>query len=82
MSFMDAPDVAALLGEFDVVNAKPPLWKFALLKRQPKTPDFLRMGVSGEEEIYRYSFKITEIFRGNQKQDQPRVPYAADLSGG
>jgi hypothetical protein len=27
---------------------KPPLWHFALLKLQPETPDFLRMGVSGE----------------------------------
>src|SRR5271156_1550923 len=33
---------------------KPPSWDFALLKLQPKTPDFLRIGVGVSGETYRY----------------------------
>jgi hypothetical protein len=32
----------------DSSNGKPPIWDFALLKLQFKTPRFLRVGVSGE----------------------------------
>jgi hypothetical protein len=43
--------------ESDNSNGKPPSWDFTLLKLQSKTPDFLRIGVSGE--TYRTPFPLS-----------------------